>query len=190
MIPIVSYYTIGTPYEQEALEMEQSARDVGLRNILVIPVENRGSWEANCQAKPQVLLQAVAALQRHPFFYVDADARFMKMPILSGYLGSKDFGAHYFRGKELLSGTLWVNPTTRTIMLLSDWAIENRKNPKAWDQKVLQTVLERRAGLIEFINLPPEYTWIHDLSARYYGYKSIDPIICHYQASRKYKRRV
>jgi len=189
MVPIVSFFTTDTPYEQEAIEMERSARNVGLKNIHIYPISNRGSWEANCQAKSQVLLQAVASLRRRPFFYVDADARFERLPQIAPYLLSSDFGAHMFRGKELLSGTLWVNPTVKTIMLLSDWTIQCRKQPGVWDQKILQQVLKQREGLIDFVDLPPEYTWIHDLSARVYGHRK-EVVIKHYQASRRYKRRV
>lgn len=187
MVPVVSFYTVGTPYEDEVKMMESSAREVGIREIITYPVSNKGSWEANCQEKAQVLLRAVADLGRKPFLYVDSDARFKQFPVLIDYVNI-DFAAHYFRGRELLSGTLWVNPTVRTVLLLGDWALENRKNPKKWDQRTLQSVLERRAGLINFCRLPPQFTWIHDLSPRVYG--NIEPVICHYQASRRYKRRV
>lgn len=186
MIPIVGFYTENSPYEQEAEKMEESAIQVGLENITLYSIPHQGSWEQNCGMKPSVLLQAAEELKR-PFLYVDVDARFCSYP----HLFDNDWthyglGAHYFRGVELLSGTLWINPTADTIKLLQYWKEQCVLHPNTWDQKLLQKVVKAAYGVKGILQLPPEYTFINDLSRRVYG-PGISPVIAHFQASRKYK---
>lgn len=186
MIPVVSFYTVDTPYEQEIMEMEVSANEVGLTEIHLYPVRSKGSWEANCQQKAAVLQQAAEDLKK-PFLYVDADARFQKFPTLLtlNIQEQYDIAVHYFQGWELLSGTLWINPTPYVKVLLAEWVRYNREQPRAWDQRTLHEAL-RYHDQNRILRLPTEYCYIFDLSPRIYGERS--PVIVHYQASRKYKR--
>jgi len=184
MIPVISFYTRNTPYHDEALEMAKSAHDVGHEDVILFPVENKKSWELNCQQKADILIQACAIFGK-PFLYVDSDARFVK-PFDLDILPMYDLGCHYFRGKELLSGTLYINPVARIRHMLELWQKEMKRSPRLWDQKALQSVISYSEVLV--YTLPPEYTWIYDLSPKYYGER--EPVIVHYQASRKYRRRV
>lgn len=187
MIPIVSFYTTDTPYFQEAQDMQSSAIEVGLGRFYLYPVESRGSWEANCQIKAEVLLDAARKL-KEPFLYVDADARFNQYPDLFDLDWSHyDIGIHYFKGTELLSGTIWLNYTPNTIALLLNWIQINKHMPTMWDQKTLERAIQMQAKL-NILHLPPEYTWIFDLSKKHYQEKK--PVITHHQASRKYKREI
>lgn len=188
MIPVVGFYTKDTPYYSEAIDMRASAKSVGISEVVLYAVENKGSWERNCQLKAEVLLNAAEELKR-PFLYVDADARFEKPPTLFDihWHGYYDIGIHFFQGAELLTGTIWVNPTLHTKRVLCDWIALCEKMPGTWDQKVLERVLGMQTRF-RVLHLPPEYTWIYDLSQQHYGERS--PVIVHYQASRRYKRTV
>ena len=187
MIPIVGFYTEKTPYEKEAQELIANAQSFNLVP-LVHKVPSRGNWEANCQIKAEVLAQTADQLSV-PFLYVDVDARFAKYPVLFDYQLHKDYdiGLHFFRGSELLSGTIWINPTIETKGTLEEWRLSNLERPKEWDQRNLQHIINKSPKL-RILRLPCEYAFIHDLSERHYG--ACDPVIVHYQASRKYKRRV
>lgn len=185
MIPVVSYYTVNTPYADEASKMRDSARAVGLNNVRSVGINSRANWEANCQAKIEVLLNFCKEYDK-PFLYVDVDARFQLYPVLfDSCWDAYDLGFHMFRGRELLSGTLWVNPTVNTVRVLKECLEAFRSKPKAWDQKVLQEVLSRHPEVLT-TQLPPEYAFIYDLSRKVYGV-DLNPVIIHYQASRKYK---
>ena len=188
MIPIVSYYTKDTPYAQEVQGMKDSAERLDMFDLHILPVQNLGNWEANCQQKADVLCRVADALD-YPFLYVDADARFQSVPHLFKYGIDKDYdiAVHYFRGHELLSGTIWINPTLETKSVLEEWRIFNKERPKEWDQRTLQRVINQSPKL-RILRLPCEYCYIFDLSQKYYP--ECNPTIVHYQASRKYKREV
>ena len=188
MIPVVGFCTINTPYEEEAEKMKASAYAVGIKEVRLYKMVSKATWELNCQQKAAIILQACEDLKR-PFLYVDADARFNRsLPDeISSWEKQYDIGVHYFKKVELLSGTLYINPTPRTKFILLDWVSYCMTAPTAWDQKILQGIFEKDT-LTRINYLPPEYTWIYDLSLRYYG--GGNPIITHYQASRKYKRLI
>lgn len=190
MIPIVGFYTINTPYEMEALEMRASAFSVGLSDVNLYRVASTGMWSKNCQQKAEVLLDACQKL-REPFLYVDVDARFVQYPHLFDglWLQNYDLAVHFYKGSELLTGTMWVNPTQHTYNLLKMWIQENQEHPHEWDQKVLQRTIEGCVNSVDLFKLPPEYTWIFDTSPKVYG-PDIEPVIVHYQASRRFKRMV
>jgi len=186
MIPVVSFYTENTPYETEAFEMKESAHAVGLLDVNLFKVQSSGSWARNCQQKVEILIEACEVI-KEPFLYVDADARFVCPPYLmrGTLLSCYDLAVHYFKQTELLSGTIWVNPTVHTRTLLDMWQEACYKAPGIWDQKALSDVLSKYPA-VDVFKLPPEYTWIFDLSPKFYGF-NLEPVIVHYQASRKYK---
>jgi hypothetical protein len=190
MIPVVCFFTKNTPYEQEALEMEESLWHFGIKGVTFYPVDHQGQWVRNCALKPKILTQACEDLKT-PFLYVDADARFTNEPILFDTDWSHyDLGVHFFKDRELLTGTIYVNPTNITIQLFKYWYNYCMNHPGAWDQRALATILPLATGL-KIMHLPPEYTFIYDLSKQFYGPEVAErAVITHYQASRKYRRYV
>ena len=95
-----------------------------------------------------------------------------------------DVAFHRFKGKELLSGTVFFKNTVKTVELLDRWIEINKENPEIFDQKNLDTAIKSISD-ISIIELPPEYCFIFDLSKDYYP--RVNPIIEHYQASRKFR---
>ena len=186
MIPVIGFYTKNSPYEREAAAMKASAHAIGIEEVHLYEVESRGTWERNCQQKAEVLLQACEDIGK-PFLYIDADAQFNSLPAIGSDWIDYDMGIHYFKGSELLTGTMYINPTERTKKVLVDWIDACKYSVGRWDQRVLADVLQEDS-ITKVLSLAPEYTWIFDLSKRYYG--NLQPIIIHYQASRRYKRGV
>ena len=186
MIPVIGFYTKDSPYEREAKAMKASAHAIGIEEVQLYEVKSRGTWERNCQQKAEILLQACEDIG-NPFIYVDADARFTSLPMVGSDWVDYDIGIHYFKGTELLTGTIYINPTERTQKVLTDWIGACMLSAHRWDQRILADIL-RGDSITRVLSLAPEYTWIFDLSKRYYG--DLQPIITHYQASRRYKRGV
>ena len=113
--------------------------------------------------------------------WTDADSVVRENPILFDDLDC-DIAFHRFKGKELLSGTVYFRNTEPTIRLLMRWIAINKENPEIFDQKNLDQAISEAEDL-KITELPPEYCFIFDLSRDYYGGRK--PIIEHFQASRE-----
>ena len=125
----------------------------------------------------------------NPIVWVDADARIMSNPTLFDHLKA-DVGIHYRRkskggvyARELLSGTIYLANNKKTRELLDMWIAENKKAPKVWDQRTLDTALKSWNGTVQ--EIPPTYCQIFDSMKGEGG----DPVIQPFQASRKFRRR-
>lgn len=174
---VISYYTEGSAYKEESLRLKDSLLRLGIEHQ-ICEVPNRGSWQANTQYKAQFILEKVEQTQR-PVLYVDADAMFEQYPALLDDF-PHDFACHYRDGKELLSGTLYFGGGDLSRTILREWIDENERNKNLWDQRNLQTVLWRMGGKHDL--LPAQYCCIFDLMAHV-----LDPVILHFQASRRLK---
>lgn len=185
---IVSCFTRGTPYEEEAARLKASCRKLGLEHAIV-PVEPRGSWERNCAIKPEVLLEQYRTQDR-PVLWVDADAVMHAPPMmLAG--AEPDFAVHKARGWEFASGTIYFNRSEGGERLLRRWAELCAQSPEAWDQLTLDRAWEEVtvSTPLRTLWLPQTYTSIYDMEpdARLGG---AEPVIVHHQASRRLKRVV
>jgi hypothetical protein len=164
----------------------------GLRaslDALALPytIEERtdaGSWLANCAQKP-VFLKEMRQRIRGPIVWLDADARVLKAPDFFAELPHYvDVAYHLFRGRELLSGTLYFGDTSGARRLLDAWVHAQVEQLTAWDQRVLEVVLSAWPGVWVAKELPEAYVYVDRL-----GTKGIDPVIYHGQASRRLKAR-
>jgi hypothetical protein len=200
---IVSFYTEGTPYEQEAGALAASIRGVGGWHVeqadgpLVFDIRglpNQGSWSANARYKPRFLLEMLIGYgETHRLLWLDADARLRRRPVLLERLTDGDVAAHWlaFKGHppELLSSAIWINPSHRTRRMLEQWAERNEARPdrRRADQENLQDVIEdlERRGELDVIRLGPAYAFITDLSRQ--AYPGVSEVIEQTQASRRLK---
>lgn len=187
---MVGYFTKDSPYEFLATEI---ARTASLYNIPCdfVGIDDQGSWLNNTGYKPTFLLDMFEKYKdtHTAIVYVDVDAEFMGYPEFFDELALIDcpIAVHnfdrscYTRGKpngfEVLSGTVYLQTCEKTKRMLEQWEQECINHPKVWDQKSLEKILES-----DFFPLPYQYCMIFD---RYTDTKN--PIIVHYQASRKYK---
>jgi hypothetical protein len=190
----VSYYTIGNGYEAEAAEL---VRTLDLHRLPhrvtgVTPGSGNDSWTWQRAAlyKAEYIRDIKRVHLDRAIVWLDADARVVQRPHLFEWLKC-DLAAHWYRGKELLSSTLYFGPGEATLELLENWIERNCEFPseRYGDQPNLHKVLCGRRDLT-VVNLPPEYAWIdagsgNDLSARAYGRRY--PVIMQMQASRRLK---
>ena len=177
---ITSFFTENTPYVEEARALTESIKRLNLRaHIQAIP--NLGSWEKNCQYKARFLLEMLTRFPETNLVWVDADAVFNRQPILFESLDC-DLAYHLLeKDNELLSGTLFIKNNEKIKKLLEDWVALNASNHE-WDQRNLQASLEKNPTLNCAI-LPAGYCKIFDSDEQL----TDDPVIVHYQASRRFK---
>jgi len=179
---VVAYATHG-PYEKESERLLASLRKIKDLHYQVDYVASVGTWVRNTNIKPRFIRCALKQ-NTAPVLYVDADAEIMRDPTeyVEDLIERCDVAACH-RGKELLSGTLFFNYTPAALALLDDWVWESNTKPEVWDQKNLQSVIERKND-IKFEEMPTSYCYINDgrLMAPVQ-----DPAILHHQASRRLK---
>jgi hypothetical protein len=185
---ICSYFTEATPYADEAKELAQSARAVGVHCALW-PIQSVGSWQDNTLYKANFVKSMLDFYPGYNVIYVDADARFRQYPALFDSLDC-DMAAYFrdwrFAKNELLSGTLYVRNNDIMRQVIGEWIKENLANRLVWEQKNLQAVISRHPDL-KIYRLPVEYCCIFDSEERRNGCR---PVIEHLQRSRRYRRLV
>jgi hypothetical protein len=186
---LISFYTEGTGYEREAFRLRRSLEALNIKHK-IYPVPPSGTWRKNLQWKSRLILQAFDEFPDKDIVFVDADAVVHKYPGMFDKLSTRphqfDLAAHYFRWREsaqqeLLSGTLWVanNATGRRLMGL--WHEFSATNLQMRHQECLRVILDKGLLGVAVYRLPFEYTAIFDAPQR----KGIDPVIEHFQASRR-----
>jgi hypothetical protein len=177
---IVSFYTENTPYETEVKNLIASLEALSIPHH-ICGVKNLGSWEKNCQHKARFILDAMSTIGTN-IVWLDADAVVKKYPEMFSSL-TCDIAYHYLRDRrELLSGTLFLQNNEAAKKLVQQW-IELNDTNNHWDQKNLQRVVERSPGIKKQI-LPADYCKIYDNRKQ----EVKDPVITHYQASRRFKK--
>jgi hypothetical protein len=192
---IVAYYTLNTPYEQEAKKLIASLNKLNLKYD-VVGVQNLGNWQANTRFKAQFMLDMLDKHTGKNLLYIDSDAIVHSKPILfENYqcdvaVRWQDFR---WRQNECLSGTIFMANNDKTRTLCRIWQNTNNSegpNAKTFEQWNLGSAIQQMKkfqGLIDK-NLPPEYTFIFDSMRNMYP--NAKPVIEHFQASRKLKNKV
>ncbi len=186
---ILAYHTTDKLYSDYADRLKRSLELFNLP-YHIFPISSKGNWNNNTSYKPSFLYDMLIHYKGKHIVYVDADAEFKQAPSLFYGLENtcKTIGVHYLNHKlhkginrpvELLSGTIYFNNNEETLDIVKKWKEICIKNPSLWDQKALYQVIGNGA-----YNLPEEYCYIFD-----YKYnRKIEPVIVHYQASRKARR--
>jgi len=176
----ISYYTENTGYAEEVKRLIASLRRFNLEYDIEA-IGNLGGWQKNTQYKASFIKKMLLKHKRSVVF-IDADARILRYPSLFRNFKA-DIGAHYREKRELLSGTLYVGYNEKTLALVDKWIELNKANPAIWEQKNLQGALRDFGGSIG--DLPAQYCKIYDIMRTVK-----EPVIEHYQASRRLKRTV
>jgi len=183
---VVGYYTKNSIYEDAAEILIKSMLKYKIP-YYVEGIEDKGDWWKNTQFKPTFLIRMLKAFPDKNIVYVDCDAEFLKYPELFDTFEG-DIGAYLFDrscytksagGYEVLSGTLFFRNNDFVKKILDEWEHECLKHLHVWDQKSLERVLKGR-----FKKLPGEYCKIFDRMD-----SVTDPVIIHYQASRKINKK-
>ena len=193
---IVGYYTVNTPYEEEAQNLINSLTKLGMSKDIV-GVNNLGNWQANTRFKAGFMLDMLLKYPNHRLVYIDCDAVMHKVPILfKNYdcdiaVRWQDFR---WRENECLSGTIYMANNHKTQRLCRLWRDVNANEGNDTDrmeQWNLDTVIQQMKTedpSFKVNNLPPEYTFIFDSMKTLYPHAV--PIIEHFQASRRFKHEV
>jgi SAM-dependent methyltransferase len=161
----ISYYTSGSYYEDEAAELSESLRALGLRQE-VVGIPDQGTWQRNTQAKAAFIASRQAAHPADRLVYVDADAIVIHRPELFWQIEA-DFAAHWWCEDCLQSGTLMFSPTPAARKLVARWVDICRRYPEvlpdgrpAWDQRCLQLAVREEQPLgLRAEKLPGGYCW-------------------------------
>lgn len=186
---IVSYYTRNTSYELEAKKLMESLEKLGLP-YEIEAIDSLGSWQKNTHYKA-IFIRKMMEKHDEDVVFLDADCVVRRYPDLFDEINAHEYEAglavHYYKGKQLASGTMFFANCPGVQALVDSWIEENEKNPDVLEQKNLQNVLESgwEKTLLSILRLPPEYCKIFDLMA-----DIKDPVIEHFQASRRLKEEV
>ena len=180
---IVAFHTDDPLYRKEAERFARSAAKLGLKiDLKVVPP--KGDWVANCAMKPQIIADARQRLSG-PLLYIDVDAVIHAdpWPYLSQYDG--DMAANILPDGELNSGSLYISDTQAARALLNTWVERQKENPREWDQKTLQQIIENEEQTSQttfrFQRLPHNLCHIFDKD---YPHTYGPILIEHLQASR------
>jgi hypothetical protein len=195
---ICAFVTESTPYEQVAKEyLLPSLKENKIEYDLEI-VPNLGSWIKNTAYKATF---ARLMLEKHTgknIVLLDADSRIFSYPIIFDNIPIEfDIGAFILdrnvwynndygdQRYEFLSGTLFIRNSAVSHYLVKEW--ENRcKDTGEWEQKILAKVLKERN--VPIFKLPMAYCYITSLpDGSSPNIVCENPVICHYQMSRKYR---
>lgn len=194
----ISYYTIGTPYaEVMDTHLLPSLKKWKLEYDIKA-VTDLGDWQKNTSYKPTFILEM---LEKHKqdIVFNDADAIIQQYPKLFEDIPEKyDLACHFldwtmhWRGtpgqkRELLSGTMLFRYKPCVIALLRQYIKECNDSPNMWEQRVLQSILDKTNDVLVY-HLPATYCAVikHDNKVPNYIQ---NPVIIHYQVSRQFKRR-
>jgi len=180
---VVSYFTVKTDYEKEVLNLIRSLEKWRL-DYKITGIYSKGGWFQNIAYRPIFIKNTRAELPDRPLVWLDADAVVQQDPVLFDKLGEMgyDMAVHYKGGKELLGGTIWFSTGPMINRLIDLWVDYQKYERFKKEQQNLQEVL-RTHKEFRIYNLPATYTQIFDLMK-----DAGDPVIEHFQASRRFKR--
>ena len=195
---LTSFYTTGTGYEEEIEKLKSSAAALNIP-LHAFGCPAMGSWRENLNHKSASILRAFDMFPGMDIVFVDSDALIRKRPVLFDELsrtGEYDIAAHFHpyngsvQGGSLLSGTLWFRNSDRGKRLVRRWHSIGLSQPRVRHQHCLRLAIGELGleGVYTWIyRLPREYTQIFDY---YTGSDRPDPVIEHFQASRRLRNEV
>lgn len=191
---VISFYTLGTPYEEEVKNLVDSCLKFEIETDIV-GIENLGSWEKNCAMKPPFILQK---LQEHnrPVFWVDADAVFRHEPDFTEFNGY-DISVRLNEflpldhPSRIVSNAVYVDTTGLPVIekwrrLTEQGMNEPGRILEFWDQMALRDALQQSS--IRFYPMPLKYSKIFDFDDLFISESEV--VIEHFQASRRLKHVV
>ena len=193
---VVGYYTVNTPYEEEAENLLRSLHKLGI-NHDISGVKTLGNWQANTRFKAGFMLDMLIKWPNHRLLYIDCDAVVHRpLDLFKNY--SCDIAVRWqdfrWRKNECLSGTIYMENNERTKRICELWRdinVNEGNESNRMEQWNLDTVINKMKAEdpnFTYKNLPPEYTMIFDSMRGMYP--NIKPVIEHFQASRRFKKDV
>ena len=195
---ITSFYTKNTPYEIVIHKyLIPSLIKFDLKHDIE-GIDDLGDWNANAGYK-STLIKEMMLKYKEDICFLDADARILKYPELLFKIPIQyDLAVHFlnwekfWRGKdggnkfELLSGTMVMKYCQSNLDLIDKWIYNFEQQKNIWEQKVLEELVVNDPKQRVY-NLPASYCAITKPGGTIPSYIG-EPVIQHFQVSRKYKR--
>jgi len=182
---VVSFYTLNSGYEVEI--QEKLIPSLKRLNVPydVVGLNSQGSWNLNIYQKAYVIRDMLIKHESMDIVWLDSDAVLCRNPDEFESM-DEDFGCHFRFGRKLSSGTMFFRNNGRIVSLVNDWVEAIEGHPEygvVTEQAILKDVLERRVD-VSVCRLPLEYSMIFD------AVQVEDPVVTHYQASRRFKAQM
>ena len=196
---IISYYTKDTPYEDVMNDNLLPSLKKWNLDYEIKAYADRGNWSNNTAIKSE-FIEEMLIKHKQPVVFLDCDATIEKYPSLLYEIPKDvDLGFHHFnwfgfwRGQwenktniQLLSGTMYWAYNEKVLNLIDGWMLKIKENPHMWEQVTLQKIVYARNDL-KIFDIPQEYCCVVRQDYTVPDFIK-DPIIIHWQASRKYAR--
>ena len=189
MVKYISFFTINTSYEEEIKILEASLKSFNLPYYFY-PVENLGSWRANCHQKIKIIKSALNTFKQS-IVYLDSDCVIKKYPeifykIEQGYdlgIGKVDFKNKYLAHSlnTYISSVIYCPYKEITFKILDLWEEKDLDFSIHYDDISLERVLNEHPEFKIYI-LPDNYCQIFDIMR-----SAGEPVIQLNQASRRFK---
>lgn len=180
---VVSYFTKNTLYEKEIKKLEKSLIEFNVK-YYIKSIDDLGSWQENTIYKATFIKEVLNKFPDFNIVFVDGDAILYEYPELFNNI-KEDFAVHFFKKKQLASGTLFFKNNTIIREFVDDWIKENKNSSTTLEQQNLQNVFTRKWKEVLTTNyLPENYCYIFDIAID----KEIKPVIKHFQLSRKTRK--
>lgn len=195
---IISFYTSKTPYQEEVKNLIASCEKYQIEHAIE-SIDSFGSWELNCSYKPFFILKKWNELKR-PLLWIDADGVLVKKPVWQSAFEAdvavrinEDLPTNH--PSRVISSTIFINHTPKAYELIKLWAKECQKellNEKRqnefWDQISLNEAILKNPMGAKVAAMPLSYAKIFDHPQDCLRVQ--EPVIEHYQASRRFKQLV
>lgn len=198
---VSAFVTADTPYELVlSTQLLPSLDKIGLKYHIEV-VENKGSWIKNVAQKPLTILHVMEEYASYNIVSLDADCEVCSFPKLFREIPEEyDLALHTLdwdswynytnHVKEVLSGTMWIRNNDKMKAFVKEWYVR-AETAGIWEQKILSQLLEERKDDIKIFPLPLEYCYIATLpDGKEPNIKIENPVIIHFQASRKLKKQL
>jgi len=188
---ITSYFTPSYAHVADKY-LKPSLRELSVPNHISL-LSDRGNWQSNTLFKANFISRMMIKYPEKGIVFVDADAVIRAEPVLFDqlFIDGIDFAAHrrtWRRGRikdEMLSGTLYFGPTEAARILVNAWIDENKAHPTKLEQRNLEAAFDAVSEYpLVWKWLPVEYCTVFDGDDR-----PKNPVIEHFQASRKMRRK-
>lgn len=174
---ILCYYTPDKIYTPLAQKVEKDLINLNL-DYTILPVNLDGKWVVKAKYRPTFILQMMELYTTcDSFLSIDADCRIYSDPIINL---EKDIAMYYYKNKEYAAGTMYIKNNNICKNIMQEWRYRCDTDIRRSSLLLTDIIKEQN---IDVQHLEPQYCKIFDLMKHVK-----DPIIEHFQASRKAKK--
>ena len=171
---ILTYHTPHKGYADDAQLLRLSAERFGYDVAVMTPVD-RGSWVANVNIKPELVLKELKR-SKCPVLFLDADCLLhAELPFFNNIPGDisldifrpsrlrNGFFCQAYKHKIWKEGCMWNSgialfvPNHRTLAVVEKWVELSKRRPGVWDQINLINAWIKTGRKANVVPIPDEY---------------------------------